>query len=98
MPPRVTCDALSVISMVKTTNRSRMQIMAEILSLCKQPRTKTRVMYQTNLSTRMLKEYLAFLQSTGLLEIHHSETRYAATQKGLEFVEKYGELAELLSP
>jgi predicted transcriptional regulator len=54
-------------------------------------------MYQTNLSTRMLKEYLSFLQSSGLLEIHHSKTKYAATQKGLRFVEKWKELAELIS-
>jgi len=72
--------------------------MAEILNQCKQPQTKTRVMYKTNLSTRMLKEYLTFLQSTGLLEIHHSKTKYAATQKGLIFVEKWKELAELISP
>lgn len=93
----VTCEALSVISMAKTTNRSRTQIMAEILSLCRQPQTKTRVMYQTNLSTKMLKEYLTVLQSTGLLEIHHSITKYAATQKGRRFVEKWKELAELIS-
>jgi len=46
----------------------------------------------------MLKQYLTFLQSTGLLEIHHSKTKYATTQKGLIFVEKWKELAELISP
>jgi len=45
----------------------------------------------------MLKEYLTFLQSSGLLEIHHSKTKYAATQKGLRFVEKWKELAEFIS-
>ena len=84
--------------MMKTTNRSRTQIIAEILSLCREPQTKTRVMYQTNLSTRMLKEYLASLLSNGLLEIHHSKIKYATTQQGLKFLEKYRELAELLSP
>jgi predicted transcriptional regulator len=54
-------------------------------------------MYQTNLSTKMLKQYLTFLQETGLLEIHHSKTKYAATQKGLKFLEKWNELAELIS-
>jgi predicted transcriptional regulator len=83
--------------MAKTTNRSTMQIMAEILTLCRQSQTKTRVMYKTNLSTRMLRKYLSFLQSVGLLEAHHSITKYATTQKGLRFIEYWNELAELTS-
>ena len=71
--------------------------MAEILSLCKQPQTKTRVMYRTNLSWKMLQKYLSELQSWELLvEVHHSFTKYATTRKGLKFVEKWGELAEFL--
>jgi len=46
----------------------------------------------------MLKEYLTSLLSNGLLEIHHSKIKYATTQQGLRFLEKYRELAELLSP
>jgi predicted transcriptional regulator len=76
--------------------RINLEIMAEILSLCKQPQTKTRVMYQTNLSWLMLQKYLSQLQSRGLLEVHHSLTKYATTQKGLKFVEKWRELVELL--
>jgi predicted transcriptional regulator len=76
--------------------RINLEIMAEILSLCKQPQTKTRVMYQTNLSWLMLQKYLSQLQSRRLLEVHHSLTKYATTQKGLKFVEKWRELVELL--
>jgi predicted transcriptional regulator len=76
--------------------RINLEIMAEILSLCKQPQTKTRVMYQTNLSWLMLQKYLSQLQSRGLLEVHHSLTKYVTTQKGLKFVEKWRELVELL--
>ncbi len=78
------------------TKRTNLEITAEILSFCKQPQTKTRVMYNTNLSWQMLQKYLSQLQSRGLLEIHHSVTKYTTTQKGLKFVKKWRELKELL--
>ena len=76
--------------------RNSFEIMADILSLCKRPRTKTKVMYGTNLSWQMLQKYLSQLQSLGFLEVHHSLTKYATTEKGLKFVEKWRELVELL--
>ena len=86
-------ETLVEMSMAKRTN---LEITAEILSFCKQPQTKTHVMYNTNLSWQMLQKYLSQLQSLGLLEVHHSVTRYATTEKGLKFVEKWRELLELL--
>jgi len=77
--------------------RNSLEIIAEILVLCKQSQTKTRVMYRTNLSWRMLQKYLSQLQSRGLLEVHHSLTKYATTKKGLKFIEKWRELVELLT-
>jgi len=76
--------------------RNGLEIMAEILNFCEKPQNKTKVMYKTNLSWRMLQKYISQLQSLGLLEVHHSLTKYATTQKGLKFVEKWKELAELL--
>ncbi len=76
--------------------RDRVEIMAEILGLCSKPQTKTQVMYGTNLSWKMLQHYLSQLQSLDLLEIHHHSTKYVATPKGKEFVEKWRELEELL--
>lgn len=76
--------------------RNSLEIMAEMLSLCKKPQTKTKVMYGTSLSWNMLQKYLSQLQSKGLLEVHHSSTKYTTTQKGLKFVEKWRELVELL--
>ncbi len=78
------------------TKRNSLEVIAEILSLCEQPQTKTRVMYKTNLSWQMLKKYLSQLQSTGLLETHRNSTNYATTQKGLKFEEKWRELVEIL--
>ena len=76
--------------------RTNLEITAEILNFCKKPQTKTHVMYNTNLSWQMTQKYLSQLQSRGLLEIHHSVTKYATTQKGLRFVKKWKELLELL--
>ena len=75
--------------------RSTPEIMAEILSLCRTPQCKTKIMYKTCLSWEMLQRYLPQLESQGLLEVHHSEIRYATTPKGLRFVEKWRELEEI---
>ncbi|UCE44022.1 MAG: hypothetical protein JSV57_00555 [Candidatus Bathyarchaeota archaeon] len=76
--------------------RSSLEIIAQILSLCKEPQIKTRVMYGTNLSWRMIEKYLPLLQSTGLLEVHHSPAKYVITPKGLEFLKRWKELTKLL--
>ena len=76
--------------------RIRLEITAEILSLCRKPQAKTRVMYRTNLSWRMVQRYLSQLLSQGFLEVQHSPTRYVTTQKGLKFVEKWRDLVELI--
>ena len=81
------------MAMVK---RDRVEIMAEILGLCSEPRTKTHVMYGTNLSWKMLQHYLSELQSLGLLEVHDNSSRYVATKRGREFVDKWKELQQML--
>ena len=81
------------MAMVK---RDRLEIMAEILGLCSEPRTKTHVMYGTNLSWKMLQYYLSELQSRGLLEVHDKSTRYVTTKRGLDFLDKWKELKELI--
>jgi predicted transcriptional regulator len=84
------CSAVLVI-----VKRDRVEIMAEILSLCSKPQAKTQVMYGTNLSWRMLQHYLSQLQALNLLEIH-KESKYMTTQRGKKFVKKWKELQELL--
>jgi predicted transcriptional regulator len=76
--------------------RDRIEIIAEILGLCSKPKTKTHVMYGTNLSWKMLQHYLSELQSRGLLEVHDDSTRYITSHRGLEFLEKWREIKELL--
>jgi predicted transcriptional regulator len=76
--------------------RDRVEIMADILGLCSEPKTKTHVMYGTNLSWKMLQHYLFELQSLEFLEVHNNSTRYVTTKRGLEFVDKWKELQKLL--
>ena len=76
--------------------RDRVEIIAEILGLCSEPKTKTHVMYGTNLSWKMLQYYLSELQSRELLKVHNNSTRYITTKRGLDLVEKWKELKELL--
>ena len=78
--------------------RGHLQIFVEILNFCEKPQVKTRVMYQTNISYRMLQKCLPQLIGFELLELHHSAERYATTKKGQEFLSKMKELQELLQP
>jgi predicted transcriptional regulator len=74
---------------------SNSEITAEILSLCVEPQNKTKIMYKTNLSWATLQRYLSQLLSRGLLEIRHSQIKYATTSKGLKFIDKWKEIVEL---
>ena len=79
-------------------HRGHLQIFVEILNSCQKPQVKTRVMYQTNISYKMLQKCLPQLLGFELLEVHHSVERYATTKKGYEFLSKWKELQELLQP
>jgi predicted transcriptional regulator len=76
------------------SKRDRIEIIAEILDLCLQPSTKTRVMYGTNLSWKMLQHYLSYMQEHELLEIKDYSTKYVTTERGQDFVAKWKELKE----
>ena len=84
-----------VLGIAMGGKRDSVEIMAEILGLCLEPKSKTRVMYGTNLSWKMLQHYLSHLQERGLLEVHNNSTKYITTEKGRGFVEKWRELKEL---
>jgi len=68
--------------------------MAQILVLCIEARSKTRIMYKTNLSYVQLKSYLALLTSQGLLA--HSSDKYLTTLKGQRFLEAFARLNDVL--
>lgn len=68
--------------------------MSQIMTLCRKPSRKTRIMYQTNLSYVQLKTYLAFLSAQGLIARDSDE--FQTTSKGQRFLEAYSSLKTLL--
>jgi len=68
--------------------RKRLEIIADILSVVRGGAKKTRIMYQANLSYRLLALYLEFVKEAGLVFIQ-GKGEYALTQKGHEFLERY---------
>jgi len=78
--------------------RTIFEIMAEILDLCRDPQRKTRITYNTNLSWAGAKYFLSLLESLKLLQVHHSIATYTTTERGREFLEKWIQLMQLLTP
>jgi predicted transcriptional regulator len=78
--------------------RDKLYIIAEILEIAKDGTLKTQVMYRANLSFTQLNEYLGFMLKISLLEkvdINDKDV-YRATDKGLDFMQRYREINELL--
>lgn len=71
-----------------------MQIIADILMVIrngvKSGARKTRIMYQANLSYRLLNEYLDYTMETNLISVSpEDKSQYVITSRGYEFLEKY---------
>jgi predicted transcriptional regulator len=78
--------------------RDKLSIIAEILEIAREGTLKTQIMYKANLSFAQLNDYLKFMLKKGLLNKFHAKEKevYAATEKGLDFLQRHSELAELL--
>lgn len=77
-------------------NRSRMDIVGNILATAMRGASKTKLMYGANLSYKQLKEYLVFAQQKKLIAME-GPTTYRLTPRGLQFLNVYEELKELLT-
>ena len=71
-----------------------MDIYAEILAQAKEGVTKTRIMYQANLSFLQLKKCLNELTSFGLIEVKN--LLYKTTVRGVRFLDLYEEVQSLV--
>jgi len=78
--------------------RDRLYIIAEILELAKDSVLKTQIMYRANLSFTQLNDYIRFMLKIELLEkvVLNDKEVYKATEKGLNFLQRYREITELL--
>jgi len=88
----------SGITDTPSKRRDKLCIIAEILEIAKEGSLKTQIMYRANLSFTQLNDYLKFMLKNTLLKklTHRGKVIYAATEKGLDFLQRHCELTELL--
>jgi len=79
-----------------SSRRTRFEIVADILRLGKGSRTK--IMYSSNLSFRLLDKYLTQLCARGYLTVTHEDkkTVYCTTEKGKKLMERIDQVLEML--
>ncbi len=80
----------------KRTRRDSVDILADMLELCRKPCLKTSIMYKTNISYTLFRTYLKRLRALKMLELNPNAKQYLITEKGLEFLRRYFALRELL--
>jgi predicted transcriptional regulator len=73
--------------------RDSLQIVADILSIVNDRAGKTRIMYQANLSYRLLCRYLGEVLDAGLVKPEEDD-RYILTAKGVEFLGRHEKYAK----
>ncbi len=78
--------------------RTQTDLLVEILEFCRIPARKTRIMYQANMSYTQLLASVERLQNCGLLRFDADTKNYSTTEKGLEFLQRYAAVLELLKP
>ena len=77
-------------------NRSRTEIVGNILNAANRGTSKTKIMYIAFLSYAQLKEYLSILIENNLIEYIDGTHTFKTTEKGLNFLKMHNEMGELL--
>jgi len=83
-------------------NRNRTEIIRQIIEITNdydldKGITRTKLMHKAYLSSAQLKEYLALLTAHRLLTHNSAVRRFRVTEKGLQFLEIYYKLSDMLS-
>ena len=79
-----------------TKKRSRLQIVFEILQVCKQPQSRTRIMTEVGLNHNMLLAVLDPLVKHKLIEVSEGlKIKCVISEKGKAYMQKYCELQEI---
>jgi predicted transcriptional regulator len=82
-------------------NRSRLEIIGNILGVAKYGAKKTHIMYRANLSYSQLQEYVSFLTERGLLEEVNGERAdeiiFQTSNLGIQFLRYFRELERLVA-
>ena len=69
--------------------RDRLDIIADILTVVSREAKKTQIMYQANLSYKVLQRYLTDIVEASLISFEESNQRYFLTGKGQEYLDAY---------
>ena len=77
-------------------NRSRTEIVGNILDAANGGASKTKIMYTAFLSYNQLKEYLSVLIENNLIEYLDGTKTFKTTEKGLNFLKMHNAIGELL--
>ena len=77
-------------------NRSRTEIVGNILDASNGGASKTKIMYTAFLSYNQLKEYLSVLIENNLIEYLDGTQTFQTTEKGLNYLKMHNEIGELL--
>jgi predicted transcriptional regulator len=77
-------------------NRSRTEIVGNILDAANGGTSKTKIMYIAFLSYGQLKEYLSILIENNLIEYIDGAQIFKTTEKGLNFLKMHNQIEELL--
>jgi predicted transcriptional regulator len=85
---------------VSDRNRSKFEIIAEILSELRKPTGRTNIMSHCNMSSIQSGEYLGLMRSNDLIRADTvaGKVTYQRTNAGREFLELYKKIALLLDP
>ena len=78
--------------------RSRTEIVEMILQATRSGATKTKIMYKAYLSYTQVKEYLSFMLENDLIKYEEGTQLYRVSEKGLHFLQVYGEISDLVTP
>ncbi|MGI0050665.1 MAG: winged helix-turn-helix domain-containing protein [Nitrososphaeraceae archaeon] len=77
-------------------NRSRTEIVGNILDAANGGTSKTKIMYTAFLSFNQLKDYLSILIENNLIEYIDGTKTFKTTEKGLNYLKMNNEMGELL--
>ncbi len=73
--------------------RNKLQIIADILVIVRNGSKKTHIMYQANLSYKLLRKYLDKVITAGLVKTENGDS-YVLTGKGEEFLNRHEEYSK----
>lgn len=73
--------------------RSRHNIISEILDICKDSASKTRIVYQANLNFRTVNPYIDLLIKNGLIDVSYGNgVLYKTTEKGTNLLDDFKQI------